>query len=131
MNQQLYPTDLTDSQWLIIQDLIPPAKPGGRPRSLDMRLVVNAILYIVGSGIQWRMLPKEYPKWQSVYYYFGMWRDDGTWQRIHDTLSCRPTSHTTPPFCGARNGQPTQWHVPSRSSPVTYSAMAQSIGKGR
>ncbi len=93
MNQQLYPTDLTDSQWLIIQDLIPPAKPGGRPRSLDMRLVVNAILYIVGSGIQWRMLPKEYPKWQSVYYYFAMWRDDGTWQRIHDTLRAQVRRH--------------------------------------
>jgi len=86
VNQQLYPTDLTDSQWLIIQDLIPPAKPGGRPRSLDMRLVVNAILYITVGGIQWRMLPREYPKWQSVYTYFRMWRDDGTWQRIHDTL---------------------------------------------
>jgi putative transposase len=51
-----------------------------------MRQVINAILYIVVSGIQWRMLPKEYPKWQSVYYYFRRWRDDGTWQRIHDTL---------------------------------------------
>ena len=86
MNKQLYQTDLTDSQWLIIQDLIPPAKPGGRPRSLDMRMVVNAILYIVVGGIQWRMLPREYPKWQSVYTYFRTWRDDGTWQRIHDTL---------------------------------------------
>jgi putative transposase len=70
MSTQLYPTDLTDSQWVIIQGLIPPAKPGGRPRSLDMRLVVNAILYVVVGGIQWRMLPREYPKWQSVYSYF-------------------------------------------------------------
>ena len=51
-----------------------------------MRMVVNALLYIVVGGIQWRMLPKEYPKWQSVYYYFRCWREDGTWQRIHDTL---------------------------------------------
>ena len=86
MKRQLYPTDLSDSQWDYIKELIPPAKTGGRPRSLDMRMVVNAILYVVVGGIQWRMLPKEYPKWQSVYYYFGMWRDDGTWQRIHDTL---------------------------------------------
>lgn len=83
---QNYPTDLSDSQWGIIQPLIPPVKLGGRPRELDMRQVVNAILYLVVSGIQWRMLPKEYPKWQSVYYYFRGWRDDGTWQRIHDTL---------------------------------------------
>jgi putative transposase len=83
---QIYPTDLSDSHWDIIQPLIPAAKSGGRPRELDMRVVVNAILYIVVGGIQWRMLPKEYPKWQSVYYYFRCWRDDGTWQRIHDTL---------------------------------------------
>ena len=77
---------MTDSQWDIIQPMIPPAKSGGRPRSLDMRQVINAILYLVVGGIQWRMLPKEYPKWQSVYYYFRIWRDDGTWQQLHDTL---------------------------------------------
>jgi putative transposase len=86
VNKQLYPTDLTDSQWHCIKELIPMAKTGGRRRSLDMRLVVNALLYIVVGGIQWRMLPKEYPKWQSVYRYFRLWCDDGTWQRIHDTL---------------------------------------------
>ena len=86
MNTQLYPTDLTDSQWVIIQALIPPAKPGGRPRSLDMRRVVNALLYLVVGGIQWRMLPKEYPKWQSVYSYFRDWTRCGVWKRIHDTL---------------------------------------------
>jgi putative transposase len=83
---QLYPTDLPDSQWRIIQEMIPPAKSGGRPRSLDMRMVINAILYVTVGGIHWRMLPREYPKWQSVYTYFRNWRDDGTWQRIHDTL---------------------------------------------
>jgi len=62
MKTQLYPTDLTDSQWVIIQELIPPAKPGGRPRSLAMRQVVNAILYVVVAGIQWRILPRAYPK---------------------------------------------------------------------
>jgi putative transposase len=86
MNAQLYPTDLTDSQWVIIQELIPPAKPGGRPRSLDMRQVINAILYVVVGGIQWRMLPREYPKWQSVYSYFRNWKRSGAWKRIHDTL---------------------------------------------
>jgi putative transposase len=86
MNKQQYPTELTDSQWDIIQHMLPPAKSGGRPRSLDLRQVINAILYVVVGGIQWRLLPKEYPKWQSVYYYFRIWRDDGTWQRLHDTL---------------------------------------------
>jgi len=66
--------------------MIPLAKSGGRPRTLDMRMVVNAILYVVVGGIQWRMLPKEYPKWQSVYGYFRDWKRDGIWQRIHETL---------------------------------------------
>lgn len=83
---QIYQTDLSDSQWGIIQDLVPKAKSGGRPRSLEMRLVINAILYVVVGGIQWRRLPKEYPNWQSVYSYFRIWCDDGTWQRIQDTL---------------------------------------------
>ncbi|MDQ4075428.1 MAG: IS5 family transposase [Chloroflexota bacterium] len=83
---QLYPTDLTDRQWDLIKPLIPAPKRGGRPRELDMRLVLNALLYLVVGGIQWRLLPHDYPKWQSVYYYFRTWRDDGTWQRIHDTL---------------------------------------------
>ena len=66
MNTQTYPTDLTDRQWDYIKGLIPAAKEGGRPRSLDMRLLINAILYILVSGAQWRMLPKDYPKWKSV-----------------------------------------------------------------
>jgi putative transposase len=85
VNTQLYPTDLTDSQWNIIQGMSPPAKSGGRPRSLEMRQVLNAIVYVVVSGVQWRLLPQEYPKWQSVYSYFRTWRREGIWQRIHDT----------------------------------------------
>ena len=84
-----YPTDLTDSQWFFIQHLIPPAKAGGRPRSLDIRQVVNAILYRTVGGIQWRMLPSDYPPWQSVYTYFRKWRDEGSWRRLHDTLRVR------------------------------------------
>jgi putative transposase len=87
--KQLYPTDLTDSQWDLIKEMLPKARPGGRPRSLEMRAVVNAILYLVVSGIQWRMLPKEYPKWQSVYHYFREWCKSGLWKRIHDTLRAR------------------------------------------
>lgn len=86
MKNQIYPTDLSDRQWHCIKDLLPAAKAGGRSRTLDMRQVLNAMLYIVVSGGQWRMLPKDYPKWKSVYHSFRQWRDDGTWQRIHDTL---------------------------------------------
>jgi len=81
-SQQIYPTDMTDSQWDVIKELIPPPKPGGRPRTLDMRQVVNAIFYLLVGGIQWRMMPKEYPKWKSVYHYFRQWSRDGTWQGV-------------------------------------------------
>ncbi len=86
MQNQIYPTDLTDRQWEYIKDYLPAAKAGGRPRSVEMRQVLNAILYIVVSGCQWRLLPRDYPKWQTVYTYFRSWCDDGSWQRIHDTL---------------------------------------------
>jgi putative transposase len=89
VSNQIYATDLTDSQWEIIQELIPKAKSGGRPRILEMRQVINAILYVTVGGIQWRLLPKEYPKWQSVYSYFRTWRKAGVWRRIHDTLRAK------------------------------------------
>jgi putative transposase len=86
MNAHPYPTDLTDAEWDLIKHLIPPPKPGGRHRALDMRAVVHAIFYVVDGGIKWRLLPHEYPKWPSVYWYFSQWRDSGDWQRLHDTL---------------------------------------------
>ena len=89
MNTKLYPSDLTESQWEIIKDLIPASPRRGRKRELDMRRVVNAILYVLVGGIAWRMLPREYPKWKSVYHYFRRFRLDGTWQRLHDTLRAR------------------------------------------
>jgi putative transposase len=80
---------MTDRQWEDIKDLLPPAKPGGRRRSLEMREVLNAIYYLLSTGCQWRALPREYPCWQSVYSYFRQWSRDGTWQRIHDTQRAR------------------------------------------
>src|SRR6476659_2820034 len=67
MNETIYPSDLTDEEWEWIKDLIPTAKSGGRPRTLCMRAVLNAIFYVTKGGIQWRMLPTNFPKWQSVY----------------------------------------------------------------
>jgi putative transposase len=89
MLNQTYPTDLTDSQWEHIKDLLPAVKVRGRPRELELRQVVNAILYLVVGGIQWRMLPREYPCWQSVYYYFRHWQRGGTWHRLHEGLRAR------------------------------------------
>ena len=83
---QTYPSDLTDAQWAIIRPLVPPDRSGGRPRQIDIRRVVNAILYINRTGCQWRMLPHDFPKWKFVSYYFYKWRDDKIWAKIHDAL---------------------------------------------
>jgi transposase len=82
MARQRYPTDLTDDEWRVLEPLIPPAKPGGRPRSVDPREIVNAIRYVLRSGGAWRLLPHEFPKWPTVYAYFRRWDRDGTWERI-------------------------------------------------
>jgi putative transposase len=83
-----YPSDLTDEQWAIVEPLIPVHKVG-RPREVDMREVVDAILYLNRSGCQWDMLPHDLPPKSSVYDYFKQWRDDGTWQEITDALRRR------------------------------------------
>ena len=89
MNEKIYPSDLTDEEWEWIKDLIPSAKSGGRPRTLCMRAVLNAIFYVTKGGIQWRMLPTTFPKWQSVYHYLRAWKLQGVWVRIHDTIRAR------------------------------------------
>ena len=84
-----YPSDLTNEEFDCIKDLIPPPKPGGRPRELCMREVLNAIFYVTKGGGQWRMVPIHFPKWKSVYDYFRQWRISGGWKRIHDTLRAK------------------------------------------
>ena len=81
-----YPSDLTDEQWELIEGLIPPALPGGRPRATNMREVVNAILYVTRSGCQWDMLPHDFPSKSTIYEYFSAWRDSGLLQYLLDVL---------------------------------------------
>jgi transposase len=101
MNSKRYPSDTTDAQWEIIKVLIPPQKGPGRPRKVDLRRVVDGIFYITRSGCQWRMLPHEFPPWETVYYYFNKWKKKGTLACIHDGLreqvreKDRPTPRTT------------------------------------
>jgi transposase len=87
-SERRYPSDLTDRQWELIEPLLPepPCGPAGRPAAHDRREIVNAILYINRAGCSWRMLPKDFPPWQTVYRYFRAWRKDGTVDRVHDTL---------------------------------------------
>lgn len=84
--QAKYPTDLTDEQWQILRKLLPRPSHRGAPRTVCRRAVINAILYMLRSGCAWRLLPHEFPKWKTVYGIFRGWRNDGTWQRIHDSL---------------------------------------------
>jgi transposase len=84
-----YPSDLTDAEWAVLAPLIPPAKRGGRRRSVNLREVVNGILYVLSTGCQWRALPKDLPPRSTVNEYFGLWSWDGTIKQIHDALYVR------------------------------------------
>jgi len=83
MTQPLYPSDLTDEEWAVVEPLIPPAKPGGRPRRADMRQILNALFYQQRTGCQWRALPRDYPPWPTVWTYFWQWRNTGAWEMLH------------------------------------------------
>jgi putative transposase len=84
--RKTYPSDLTDKQWEQVRASIPAAKPGGRPRSVDIREVLNAIFYLLRNGCTWRSLPHDFPKWQVVYAYFRAWERAGVWQSLNDRL---------------------------------------------
>jgi putative transposase len=86
MENKRYPSDLTDDEWDYIKDLIPEAKPGGRPRKINMREVINGINYLVRGGIAWRMMPKDFPNWKTIYDYFRQWRISGVWKSLNDHL---------------------------------------------
>jgi putative transposase len=81
-----YTTDLTDEEWQILEPLLPPEKPGGRPRKYPLREVINGIQYVLRGGCAWRLMPHDLPQWQTPYQYFRAWRQDGTWLRLHDDL---------------------------------------------
>jgi len=82
MERKPYPTDLTDEQWKLVEAFLPDAKPGGRPRKTDLREILNALLYLVRSGCQWRMIPHEFPPWRTCYNYYRAWIDNGTWDEM-------------------------------------------------
>jgi len=81
-----YPTDLTDKEWALIAPYVPAARPGGRPEKYPKREILDAIFYILRGGCAWRLLPHDFPPWQIVYQYCWRWRNDGTWQLMHDLL---------------------------------------------
>ena len=88
-----YPSDLTNAEWQLIKLLIPPAKRGGGKRTVDVREVVNGLMYILSTGCQWRAIPKDLPARSTLYDYFAQWEWDGTLERIHHTLYVKCREH--------------------------------------
>ena len=82
-----YPSDLTDEEWTLVEPFIPPARRGGRQRTVDVREVLNGILYVLATGCQWRALPKDLPPRSTVHDYLTLWARDGTLGRLHHALS--------------------------------------------
>jgi len=93
-----YPSDLTDEEWGLIEPLISPAKRGGGKRTVDMRAVVNGLMYLLSTGCQWRAIPKDLPARSTVHGYFDLWDYDGTLRRIHHALyvQCREKAGREP-----------------------------------
>src|SRR3954464_12304213 len=81
-----YPSDLTDAEWALVEPFIPPAKRGGRKRTVDVREVLNGIFYVLATGCQWRALPKDLPPKSTVHDYLSLWAWDGTLGRLHHAL---------------------------------------------
>ncbi len=105
-----YPSDLTDEEWSVLAPLIPPARHGGRKRSVDVRAVINGLLYVLETGCPWRHLPKDFPPKSTVHGYFDLWAWDGTLERMHDTL------YVALREAEGREGQPSAAIIDSQSA---------------
>jgi putative transposase len=94
MPDPLYSTDLSDTAWRLIARLLPAARAGGRPRTTNLRAVLNAIFfYMLRTGCQWRLQPQEFPPWGTVYHYFRNWKNVGVWSRLRRTMYERVRKH--------------------------------------
>jgi transposase len=132
-----YPSDLTDEQWALVEPLLPPPRTGpkgGRWEKHPRRRIVDAILYLACTGCQWRYLPKDFPPWPTVYWYFSRWHDDGTVEKIHDTLRTRllqADGRSPEPSAGVLDSQSVRAadSVPKRTS--GYDAGKKTAGRKR
>lgn len=118
-----YPSDLTDAEWALVEPLIPPAKHGGRKRSVDVREVLNGIFYVLSTGCQWPALPKDLPPKSTVYDYFDLWEWDGTLERIHHALYVAVREHE------GREASPSAAIIDSQSAKAAQKGGRRSIRK--
>jgi len=119
-----YTSEMTDQEWEIIRPLIPAAKEGGRNRAVNIRKIVDAIFYVSKGGIQWRMLPKDFPPMGTVYGYFAQWKRDGAWEKIHDKL--RQITRVIE----GKESEPTAGSIESQSTRTTEEANNRGFDAG-
>lgn len=125
MSYMGYPSDVSDTEWEVVAPLLPAAKTGGRPRTTSLREVINAIFYVSRGGIAWRMLPKDFPPYQTVYRFFRAWSKDGTWERIHKALRDRVRQKA------GREASPSAAIIDSQSAKTTEKGVPKGTMRAR
>ena len=123
-DQLRYPSDVTEEEWAEIAPLIPPARRGGRKRSVNIRAVFNGLLYVLSTGCQWRAMPTDFPPRSTIFDYFARWQADGTLGRLHTALYVRCREQAQ------RNPAPTACIIDSQSVKSVEKGGGALIGRG-
>lgn len=113
MNNQPYSSDLRDEEWALLQPLVTPGSQAGRRQTFALRRIVDAVFYLLHTGCQWRAIPHEFPPWSTVFYHYGKWRNQGTWEQINTVLREQVR------LAGGRKSQPTAAIIDSQSARTT------------
>jgi transposase len=120
-----FASDMRTGEWELIEPLLPERRRWGRPRTVDLRAVIDALLYILATGCQWRALPREFPPRSTVQRYFYQWRDDGLWQKLVDALVPKVRERE------GRKATPTLGIIDSQSAPTTESGGPRGLDMGK